>query len=103
MLNNLLPLFALTLQVAMHHDGLTPNPSVSAESALTHQDEKWSGSASCTIKCADSTCKILTVHCPLAVSYSDAERKLRAKIEAEARAQGGKVEGSISFDIKMQF
>ena len=66
-------------------------------------DEKFKGTASCTITKKDGTTTSISASCFAEASYESAKSALEAKIKAEASAQSGEVQGSISFSISKEF
>lgn len=59
----------------------------------------WKGTATATCKCTDGTSKTIMCSVSGKASYEDAERSLRAEIEAKAETERGQIQGSISLSI----
>src|SRR5262245_27386937 len=67
---------------------------------------KYGGTARCEYECTKDgkkECKIATCSASGYATYEDAEKALRAKIEAEVRADKGTIKGSITFSISKEF
>lgn len=82
----------------------TLNNSPISQTVVSPSDSKsWGGSASCTMVCSDKSCKSITVSCSGEASKSNARKTLTQKIQAEVRAQSGRISGRIKYQLRVEF
>jgi len=64
---------------------------------------KYQGTASCTIQTTNGHKLRIQANCFGEFSYQSAKQNLEWKLKAEASSRGGRIDGQISFDIKLQW
>jgi hypothetical protein len=100
-------LLASTLAIGAAYGQPTSDPALVAVSQDPPPKPEtkpcWEGTASCSVVCANGRCLTVNASCTGAATYEDAKRQLQASIEAQIKAEKGKLSGSISFTIKKQF
>jgi hypothetical protein len=63
----------------------------------------YKGTAGCQMLCTNGQCKQVNCSVSGCVTKEDAERKLKAMIEAKVQAENGRIQGSISFSISAEW
>ena len=94
----LVVLASLSVADATNASVARPAPSVSQSDG-----KSWGGSAKATCKCKDGVCMPVSCSVEGKATYEDAKKALKAAIEAKIRAENGKLDGEISFSIKIKF